>query len=90
MSRPGWHEQAACLPGSTFWGRPVDPEWWFPRSEHGTQLGKRVCETCPVISQCLGDALRIEVSGIWGGTDEIERYGHLVTHKPRAVRRRTA
>jgi hypothetical protein len=64
----------------------VDPEWWFPRSEHGTQMGKRVCESCPVLAACLADALRIEVAGVWGGTTEQERYGRTIQHRPRLRR----
>ena len=33
----------------------------------------RTCATCPIQSTCLYDALRVDVAGVWGGTDEFDR-----------------
>ncbi len=60
-----WAAQGACVTN--------DPDALFVRGK--TQHdAKAVCRECPVIRQCLADALdnRIEF-GVWGGLTERER-----------------
>lgn len=64
-----WREEALC--------RQTDADLWFP--PHGGHLrvtrdAKRICESCPVIAECLEYALeqRYEI-GIWGGKTPKER-----------------
>lgn len=68
-----WHKQGACYGHG--------PDLWFG-SEQETyaervsreQLAKDVCNTCPVISECLNTALKDEIDhGIWGGLTPAER-----------------
>ena len=68
-----WQLNAAC--------RGLDVGVFFhPWSERGSarkrraQLAKAVCQSCPVIQECLEHALRVpEPYGIWGGLSENER-----------------
>ncbi|GAA4630542.1 WhiB family transcriptional regulator [Actinoallomurus vinaceus] len=66
-----WTDLAAC--------RGIDPELFFPVSAAGPALdqvseAKRVCASCPVVSDCLAWALRAgESVGVWGGTTPDER-----------------
>jgi WhiB family redox-sensing transcriptional regulator len=62
----------------------TDPEIFFPRE---TDMGfgafsskyenlegaKKVCQTCPLIKDCLEYALKNHEIGVWGGTTEHER-----------------
>ncbi len=45
------------------------------------QGAKEICRKCPVIAECLADALdnRIEY-GVWGGMTERERRAMLLRH----------
>lgn len=64
-----WRDQAAC--------RDLDTSLFFP--EHGTSHHKidqarAVCQSCPVIDDCLNYALdNHERFGIWGGLSERQR-----------------
>jgi WhiB family redox-sensing transcriptional regulator len=66
-----WWNLAAC--------RNAEPELFFPisatsASSATVERAKRVCESCPVQSQCLRFALRHrQEQGIWGGLTEDER-----------------
>ena len=61
-----WQERALCA--------QVDPEAFFPDKGATTRDAKRVCQSCPVRSECLEDALRHnEGFGIRGGLTERER-----------------
>lgn len=68
---PAWHARAACHPDNGH-----DPDLWFPESRDG-QLRSRiaaraiaVCNTCPVRTQCLTDAIESgERFGVRGGVD---------------------
>lgn len=56
----------------------VDPELFFPDREgpgdYNPKLAKKICESCPVISECLEYALKNnERHGIWGGKSYVER-----------------
>jgi WhiB family redox-sensing transcriptional regulator len=53
-----WREQAVC--------RGVDPELWFSDDKEDQQAAKNICHRCPVVWQCLDDAL---------ATDENTAYG---------------
>jgi WhiB family redox-sensing transcriptional regulator len=37
------------------------------------RLAKRMCNECPIRTQCLSYAIKWDVSGIWGGMSERER-----------------
>ncbi|MGW7065595.1 WhiB family transcriptional regulator [Streptomyces sp. NPDC054855] len=66
-----WVERAAC--------RGCDPDTFFPsgRSPDDTEseaAAKRLCASCPVVADCLAEALAHEESaGIWGGLTVRER-----------------
>lgn len=86
---PDWRTSAACI--------DVDPETFFPVGRQGRRrLGagapdlaapaKAICRRCPVVRDCLKEAIGTAVEGIWGGTtlderDELrEQYG--ITPEP--------
>ena len=73
--RPAWMSEAACL------GEP--PEIFFPAHDDDAELGKAICEGCPVKEDCLTYVLEhtrdATDAGVWGGTTEKER---------RSIRRR--
>lgn len=79
-ARREWLEEAACRPGTVHWGEPVDPDWWFPgRDGRGTLLGQAIClHHCPVRDLCQESLGKGVVYGVWGGTTEAERYGHML------------
>ena len=60
-----WASQAACT--------GQDPDALFVRGK-AQHDAKAVCKTCPVLAQCLAEALdnRTEF-GVWGGMTERER-----------------
>ena len=66
-----WRHKAACL--------NEDPELFFPIGNTGPALAqieeaKKVCQRCPVRTECLSYALdHDERFGIWGGLSERER-----------------
>jgi hypothetical protein len=59
----GWLAEAACadVPTST-----ADAMRAATTREHGEVLGWR-CDGCPVAWECLGEGLRTQASGVWGG-----------------------
>ncbi|MEK7571975.1 MAG: WhiB family transcriptional regulator, partial [Patescibacteria group bacterium] len=71
---PGWIDRAACV--------ETDPEGFFS-NENGQwtsgrlELAKRICNRCPVQSECLHYAFQLRnqfrVVGVWGGTTEHDR-----------------
>jgi hypothetical protein len=72
--RPDEHPDRNCAHG--------DPEAWFPPPGNisETRRAKALCNGCPVIAECLEQALRFEAgfpsggrAGIWGGTTPAER-----------------
>lgn len=67
-----WTGQAAC--------RASEPDALFVQGA-AQQQAKRVCQQCPVIAECLADALdhRTEF-GVWGGMTERERRAMLRRH----------
>lgn len=62
-----WRYEGLC--------RQVDPELFFPeKGQDTTKAAKRVCAECPVLAQCLEQALiKGERFGVWGGKTERER-----------------
>ena len=76
-----WQESAAC--------RDLPVDWFFPEaganSWHDLRRAVAVCETCPVIEDCLKYALSFgyrALPGIWGGTSENQRHGMLNSDTP--------
>ena len=64
-----WLEQWA-LRGSCI---AVEPDALFVRGA-AQQVAKQVCLSCPVIAECLADALDNHTEfGVWGGKTERER-----------------
>lgn len=61
-----WMKDGNCTDPS------IDPEWFFPESEHynnqTTKVALKICSTCPVKRECLEYALsHWPIYGIWGG-----------------------
>lgn len=52
----------------------TDPDVFFPEQGESAKPGKRICEGCPVIGECLEFAMNHgERFGIWGGLTDRER-----------------
>lgn len=72
-------ELADVLAGPEPWAldglcNQVDPDIFFPEKGESTRPAKRICQSCPVIAECLEYALaNNERFGIWGGLSERER-----------------
>lgn len=50
------------------------PSLFFPSDGVGVEVAKRICEECPVQSQCLEYAIENRIDhGVWGGTSERQR-----------------
>ena len=48
--------------------RKEDPELFFAESPSDVETAKALCQTCPVLAECLAGALeRREPWGVWGG-----------------------
>jgi WhiB family redox-sensing transcriptional regulator len=63
ISRPAWHERAAC--------RGADPDLFFPHRGESSEPAKGICDRCEVRSDCLSSALEhSDAQGIWGGLSE--------------------
>ena len=61
-----WREHALCA--------QTDPEAFCPEKGGSTREAKKVCQSCPVRTECLSYALdHDERFGIWGGLSERER-----------------
>lgn len=61
-----WQSAAMCA--------QADPEAFFPEQGGSTKEAKRVCQDCPVRTECLAEALENdERFGVWGGLSERER-----------------
>lgn len=71
--RTDWAQLGTCV--------ARDPDALFVRGA-AQQQAKMVCQRCPVIAECLADALdnRTEF-GVWGGMTERERRA-LLRRKP--------
>ena len=65
IPRPGWQDAAACRGSDTNEWFPVDTEdrddpaaeWGGGYYPQGTQILERICNGCPVLEECLIDAL---------------------------------
>jgi WhiB family redox-sensing transcriptional regulator len=63
-----WTREALCA--------ETDPEVFFPEKGgfEGAAPARAICNTCPVIGDCLEYALRTrQMHGVWGGTTRDER-----------------
>ena len=50
------------------------PSMFFPSDGVGVEHAKKICEDCPVASQCLEYAIENRIDhGVWGGTSERQR-----------------
>jgi len=67
-----WARKGRCV--------STDPDALFVRGA-AQQSAKVVCHKCPVVAECLADALdnRTEF-GVWGGMTERERRAMLLRH----------
>jgi WhiB family redox-sensing transcriptional regulator len=62
----GWWEHAACA-----W---TYPDEWFPAKGKSSRVAKRICQRCPVRTECLEYALATGTTeGIWGGMSGRQR-----------------
>ena len=62
-----WRTESVCRQG-------YDPEIWYPLNVAESRLGVAICQTCPVIQQCLTYATaHQERHGTWGGLSEWQR-----------------
>lgn len=78
--RPDWYDEAKCMGMETavFFGDEEDQQ---EHSSHRPYLlpeqvreAKNVCASCPVIDECLTEALENDIEhGIWGGLHWKER-----------------
>jgi len=71
-SIPEWHEYASC--------RGHDLNVFFPEyngGEKGFATARKICQSCPVIAECLDNQLRLESFedqwGMFGGRTPRER-----------------
>ena len=80
---PGeWTLIAAC--------REIDPDIFFPRirDKRAKKIAVSICNSCPVVSECLRHALQVQsesvfgLQGIWGGTNELDRKRMLSKANP--------
>lgn len=66
LGRPAWQADAAC--------RGVAVENFFPAGGTSLMRARRICNSCPVVDDCLRYALeRPSLKGIWAGTSERRR-----------------
>ena len=79
-----WRHSALC--------RDTSPEMFFPVGTTGPAVdqiaaAKRICEECPVTTECLEFAvLTGQESGIWGGATEDERRAIRRANQPTVTR----
>ena len=65
---PSWREDAAC--------RGFDASVFFPDEGDaaGIAYAKTICESCPVMDDCLSYAVEMnQTEGVWGGATKQER-----------------
>lgn len=66
MNAPDWRARAAC--------RNSDPELFFPIRDDGYKGAAELCAGCPVLADCLAEALDLKcVHGYRGGTTGEDR-----------------
>jgi len=62
----GWMAEGNC--------RNHPPATFFPSDGVGVDRARKICATCPVVSECLEYALENRIEhGVWGGASERER-----------------
>jgi WhiB family redox-sensing transcriptional regulator len=72
--RPSWTERAVCVGDAAhLFFAPYLAEAPNVRVKR-EKVAKSICARCPVTTECLAYALRVdETLGVWGGTTEAER-----------------
>lgn len=77
-----WYENALCKGmHSDMWYPPLFKEERIAPENHYYELGKFVCEHCPVIDRCFDEG-KEEEYGMWGGrTPKDRRLGRLQFNK---------
>ena len=73
---PEWQERALC--------RGVGSELFFPTKGGSTAPAKRLCEACPVQSECADYAEQTGSGGVWAGKGRTPRYVGVFTSSGRA------
>jgi WhiB family transcriptional regulator, redox-sensing transcriptional regulator len=69
----------------------TDPDEFYPDRGGSARQAKAVCARCPVITECLEDAIvHDERYGVWGGLSERERRPLRAAHKAAIVDRLVA
>lgn len=53
--------------------RKVSPDFFFPSAGRASNKAKEFCNNCPVISECLEDAIKTDSDGIRAGFTYRER-----------------
>lgn len=62
----GWRDHAACL--------GHNPEDFFPANSESAVYAKGICQTCPVLNECLDFALKVRApTGVFGATTVKDR-----------------
>ena len=70
--RRAWVSKARC--------RSTDPDELFVRGA-AQRKAALICRHCPVVAECLADALRNQMEfGVWGGMTERQRRALLKQH----------
>lgn len=67
-ARPAWHDEAAC--------QGTETALYFPARGQSTTTARAICARCPVIDECLQDALATPEAddyGVRGATSANER-----------------
>jgi WhiB family redox-sensing transcriptional regulator len=71
-----WYNLAACRDAPTALFFPTNTD------QSHAAAAKRICATCPVMAECLDDALSSQMGfGVWGGTTAEERRRLLGRHR---------
>jgi WhiB family transcriptional regulator, redox-sensing transcriptional regulator len=71
-ARAAWVSKALC--------RSTDPDELFVRGA-AQRKAAVICRHCPVVAECLADALDNQMEfGVWGGTTERQRRALLKQH----------
>lgn len=76
-----WRLEGTC--------RDIDPEMWFPKSSNSAQArqAKETCKQCPVLDQCLKEAVEQGIEfGVWGATTYADRRRLGIKKKQGGVR----
>jgi len=87
VRRESWMAEGACRDYIEQHGLELWRKHWFPDRYEGfhTSIAKKVCQSCPVIAQCLDYAIEFDCIGVWGATSGKERRkikAERANHKP--------